>query len=77
MNERAAAQQGIFLCDLSQPVAFTVTLQKMLAMRTPPTLPVIWKFVVKAAERVRFVRELNRMNINGNGAATLAPKAGR
>src|ERR1035437_301956 len=65
MNERVATQQGRFLCDLSKVGAFTITLQRMLAMRMPPASPVIWKFVIKTAERVRFVRELNRMNING------------
>ena len=65
MNERVAAQQGVFLCDLSKVGTFTVTLQEMLFMRMPPTSPVIWKFVIKTAERVRSVRELNRMNING------------
>jgi FRG domain len=65
MNERVAAQQGVFLCDLSQVGAFTITLQKMLVMPMPPSSPVIWKFVIKTAERDKFVRELNRMNING------------
>jgi len=64
MNERVAAQQGVFLCDLSQVGTFTITLQQMF-MPIPPPSPVIWKFVIKTAERVRFVRELNRMNING------------
>jgi hypothetical protein len=65
VNERVAAQQGVFLCDLSHVGAFTITLQKMLVMPAPPPSPVIWKFVIKTAERDKFVRELNRMNING------------
>jgi hypothetical protein len=65
MNERVAAQQGVFLCDLSYVGAFTITLQKMLVMPMPPSSPVIWKFVIKTAQRDKFVRELNRMNING------------
>lgn len=64
MNERAAAQQGVFLCDLSHVASFLSTLKRMF-MPVPPPLPVIWKFVIKTADRVRFVRELNRMNING------------
>ena len=65
MNERVAAQQGVFLCDLSRIGAFTIALQQMLVTPMPPASPVIWKVVVKTADRVRIVRELNRMNING------------
>src|ERR1035441_425887 len=65
MNERISAQQGVFLCDLSRIGAFTIALQQMLVTPMPPASPVIWKVVVKTADRVRIVRELNRMNING------------
>ena len=65
MNERVAAQQALFLCDLNHLGSFTVTLQQMLAVRMPPPSPVIWKFVISTDERVHIIRELNRMNING------------
>jgi hypothetical protein len=65
MNERAAAQQGMFLYDLSHTGAFDIPLLQMLVLPTPPPLPVIWKFRISTAERVHFLRELNWMNING------------
>jgi hypothetical protein len=55
----------MFLYDLSHTGAIDIPLLQMLLLPTPPPLPVIWKFVVKPAERVRFLRELNRMNIHG------------
>jgi hypothetical protein len=65
MNERAAAQQGVFLYDLSHTGSFTIPLLQMLVLPTSPISPVIWKLCVKTAERVYFLRELNRMNIHG------------
>jgi hypothetical protein len=65
MNERAIAQQGVFLYDLGHSGTFDIPLLQMLVTPTPAPLPVIWKIVVKTAERVRFLRELNRMNIHG------------
>jgi hypothetical protein len=65
MNERVAAQQGVFLCHLSRSEAFDYALLQVMVTPMPPTSPVIWKFVIKTAERVRFLRELNRMNIHG------------
>jgi hypothetical protein len=70
MNDRTAAQQGVFLYDLSHTGAFDLPLLQMLVMPALPTSPVIWKFIIKPAERVRFLRELNRMNIH---AASLFP----
>jgi hypothetical protein len=64
MNERAAAQQGVFLYDLSHTGALEIPLLQMMVLPTPPPLPPIWRFDIKTAERVRFLRELNRMNIN-------------
>ena len=65
MNERAAAQQGFFLYDLSRTGSFDIPLLQMVVLPSPPPLPVIWKFVIKPTERIRFLRELNRMNIHG------------
>lgn len=65
MNERVVAQQGVFLCHLSQSEAFDYALLQMMLTPMPPRLPVIWQVVIKPAERVRFLRELHRMNIHG------------
>jgi hypothetical protein len=64
MSERAAAQQGVFLCDLSHSGAIDISLLQML-VPTPPPLSPIWKVVIKTTERFRFLRELTRMNIHG------------
>jgi hypothetical protein len=55
----------VFLYDLSHTGSFTIPLLQMLVLPTSPISPVIWKLCVKTAERVYFLRELNRMNIHG------------
>ena len=62
MNERVAAQQGVFLTNLSHDEEFCVSLMRMLA-DSLPQLPPIWKIVMRTAERFVVLRELRRMNI--------------
>lgn len=64
MNERVAAQQGFFLCDLGKTRRFDISLLEMIVSSTPVS-PVVWKVVVSLDERNRFFRELGRMNIDG------------
>jgi hypothetical protein len=64
MNERAAAQQGMFLCDLGKSRRFDISLLDMI-VSYPPKSPVVWKVEVTPDERVRFFHELGRMNISG------------
>jgi len=64
MNERVAAQQGFFLCDLGKTRRFDISLLEMI-VSSKPYLPVVWKAVVSPDERIRFFRELGRMNISG------------
>ncbi len=88
MNERLAAQQGLFLCDLGDGDTFDLTLMSMIdsalsgqsgsdgtdhnsfdgaldRVLTPPIphAPVC-KMIIKADDRLRFLRELHRMNIH-------------
>jgi hypothetical protein len=65
MNERVAAQQGVFLCSFSHMRSFEQNLLEMIVKRMPPAAPAIWKFVIRASERSSMIRELDRMNING------------
>jgi hypothetical protein len=74
INERIAAQHGLFLYDLSHEGLYDFDLSLLHMQRlAPPPSPVIWKFAIKTEERVRFLRELNRMNIHG---ASLFPGLG-
>jgi hypothetical protein len=69
MNERAVAQQGMFLCDIGKMRRFDISLLDMIVTSMPNT-PMVWKIVISTTERVRFFRELGRMNI---GADSLFP----
>lgn len=61
MNERLAAQQGVFLTNLSH-YDFTISLLEMIA---PLDKPVVRKLVVSPSARLGLLRELQRMNITG------------
>lgn len=64
MNDRVAAQQSLFLCNLSHVEEFDISLLRMVAFPTPPEKPVIRKIVIDTNWRSAFLRELQRMNIN-------------
>lgn len=71
MNERVAAQQGLFLCTLSKSSDLSYNLLQMI--REDPESannPVLQRIIIRSECRIPFLRELNRMNIN---RATLFP----
>ncbi|HLJ13486.1 MAG TPA: FRG domain-containing protein [Bryobacteraceae bacterium] len=65
MNDRVAAQQGVFLCNFSHIEPLDISLLRMIVGPTPPKEPVIWKLAIRNTEKVQFLRELSRMNIHG------------
>jgi hypothetical protein len=69
LSERATAQQGTFLCNLSLRAEFDGTLSEMILAQIPDRSP-IWKVTVKNSRQTEFLKHLHRMNID---AATLFP----
>jgi hypothetical protein len=65
MNERLAAQQGVFLCNLSHIEQFDISLLRMIALPKPPSKPVLRKLVISDSARIDLLKELQRMNITG------------
>jgi hypothetical protein len=72
LNERIAAQDAVFLCNLSHVSEFDLSLLRMVVDPNLPDRPPIRKLVIKAERRRRmdFLRELHRMNIH---SASLFP----
>jgi hypothetical protein len=65
MNERVAAQQGVFLCNLNLNEGFADGLREMIS--EAPDIgdnTVLHRIVVSAECRRPFLRELSRMNIS-------------
>lgn len=65
MNERLAAQQGMFLANVSQCEAFNITLLRTLELTGMPSSPMIRKLIIAPNARTAVLRELYRMNITG------------
>ena len=67
MNERVAAQQGLFLCNLSgnKPQLFNSLMTMMVKPQVPPR-PVVRKLLIGRSLRIQiqFLKELHAMNIN-------------
>ena len=70
MNERMAAQQGLFLCNLNSIDDFDLSLLRMIVDSKPPHRPVVRKLVLATDYRIAFLRQLTRMNIT---SASLFP----
>jgi hypothetical protein len=71
INERMAAQQGLHLCSTQPDFPFDVALLNMIFKDESSERSPIRKLIVRPEDRVRFLRELKRMNIT---AASLFPE---
>jgi hypothetical protein len=63
-NERMAAQQGLFLCNLYHEAMFNLMLITMIIHPGPPDLPVVRKLEVERNHRITFLKNLRAMNIH-------------
>ncbi len=70
MNERMAAQQALFLCQLNPQIRFYDALLGMILRDETPQVPCVRKLNVSQEQRITFLHELKRMNIT---AASLFP----
>jgi hypothetical protein len=70
VNERMAAQQGLFLCNPSFHAPFYVAVLSMITRDDNPDRPPVRKLIVTPQQRIEFLKELRRMNIT---AASLFP----
>jgi len=70
VNERMAAQQGLFLCNLSLHAPFDIALLGMIIRDDKPDKPPVRKLVVRPQERIAFLKQLRRLNIT---SASLFP----
>lgn len=70
VNERMAAQQGLLLCRPPNEPAFDIALLTMILHDKNADNPPVRKLIVRARDRITFLRELRRMNIT---AASLFP----
>jgi len=70
LNERAVAQQGAFLLNLSPTGGLDLSLLKMLQDPNPPDRAPLYRLRVAKEVRLDFLKNLNRMNIN---SASLFP----
>ena len=68
-NDRVAAQQAVFLCDVGYYETFDITLMRMIYSSQPDS-PTVFKIAVNTAERSSMLGGLRRMNIH---AASLFP----
>ena len=64
VNERVAAQQGLFLCGLSLRLQMFSILHGMILHPEIPENPPITKIVVKRRKRAKMLDQLRRMNIH-------------
>lgn len=65
VNERQAAQQGLFLFVLSSQIRLKVSLLKMMAEPSVVQAPVLRRLVLSPEARLDLLFELKRMNITG------------
>lgn len=65
VNERQAAQQGLFLFTLSHHIDFKISLLRMMAEPSLVQQPVLRKLILERQVRLDLLRELKRMNITG------------
>lgn len=70
IDDRMAAQQGLFLCKLIHPASFSLILMDMMLHPEIPDRPVLRKLVVKSDLRITFLKKLREMNIH---SASLFP----
>ena len=70
VNERMAAQQGLFLCSERNYPPFDIALATMIMHDKNPDKPPVRKLIVRPQERIEFLKQLRRMNIT---AASLFP----
>jgi len=69
-NERMAAQQGVFLCNLNLVYPLDSALMRMIKCDDKSDKPPVRKLIVGPRQQIPFLRELKRMNIS---AASLFP----
>ena len=70
VNERMAAQQGLFLCSDQNYPPFDIALLTMIMHDDKPDRPPVRKLIVRPQEQIEFLKQLRRMNIT---AASLFP----
>jgi hypothetical protein len=64
INERMAAQQGLFLCKLYHQATFSQILMTMMIHPETPDRPVVRRLEVDSNCRVEFLKILRSMNIH-------------
>ena len=70
VNERMAAQQGLFLCSDRNYPPFDIAVLTMIRHDDKPDIPPVRKLIVRPQQRIEFFKQLRRMNIT---AASLFP----
>ncbi|MEP7353434.1 MAG: FRG domain-containing protein [Acidobacteriota bacterium] len=66
VNQRMTAQQGLFLCNLSDNNVFSVALRDTILRKDlkPPKRQMISRVIIKRSQRIKFLEELRMMNIH-------------